>query len=157
MKRPRQRSRIRLVAGKIYYTLKKYYYWYFSGTKFSESIDENRYLPFKIFTHQTILLRKLCGLDTWMQKNKVINLKIATKKLNGLIINPGETFSYWRQLGRATKKKGYLAGMVLRDGIVAPGIGGGLCQLSNLIFWMTLYTPPHGYRTPSPWLRHLSR
>lgn len=48
--------------------------------------------------------------------------------------------------------KGYVDGMVLRNGTFCAGVGGGLCQLSNLIFWMTLHTPltvierhRHGY------------
>jgi len=76
-----------------------------------------------------------------MQKNKIINLKIAIKKLNGIIINPGEVFSYWKLIGKPTKSKGYVEGMVLSNGKIKPGIGGGLCQLSNLIYWMTLHTP----------------
>jgi vancomycin resistance protein VanW len=44
-------------------------------------------------------------------------------------------------LGKPTKAKGYVEGFVLDNGKVKPGIGGGLCQLANLIFWMTLHTP----------------
>ncbi len=85
-------------------------------------------------------------------KNKIVNLKIAVKKLNRVVIRPGEVFSYWYLIGNPTRRKGYLEGMVLRNGAFEPGIGGGLCQLSNLIFWMTLHTPltvierhRHGY------------
>lgn len=88
----------------------------------------------------------------WMQENKIKNLKIALKKLNGLVIEPGQTLSYWRQIGRPTKRKGYLEGMLLHNGKVISGIGGGLCQLSNLIYWITLHAPlkvterwRHGY------------
>lgn len=109
-------------------------------------------LPFVYFSHQTILLRKLKDVDMWLQENKITNLKIATKKLNTIIIRPGEVFSYWKLIGKPTKRKGYVEGMVLRNGTVKTGTGGGLCQLSNLIFWMTIHTPltvierhRHGY------------
>jgi vancomycin resistance protein VanW len=45
--------------------------------------------------------------------------------------------SYWK----ADEKKGYVDGMVLFYGSFRKGIGGGLCQLSNLLYWITLHTP----------------
>lgn len=87
-----------------------------------------------------------------MQENKVTNLKIACKRLNGIIIRPGEVLSYWKRIGKPTKRKGYLEGMVLKNGTFQAGTGGGLRRLSNLIFRMTLHTPltviernRHGY------------
>ena len=86
------------------------------------------------------------------QYNKIINLKIAVKKLNGIVLHPGEIFSYWKLIGKPSARKGYVNGMVLTGGRVSPGIGGGLCQMSNLIYWMSLHTPltvierhHHGY------------
>lgn len=76
-----------------------------------------------------------------LQENKVVNLRLAAAKLDGLLICPGETFSYWRTIGKPTRKKGYRDGMVLFLGRIGTDVGGGLCQLSNLIFWMTLHTP----------------
>jgi vancomycin resistance protein VanW len=77
----------------------------------------------------------------WLQHNKVVNLKIASQHLHGVILAPGQVLSFWRCLGRATARKGYLPGMVLHNGSFSPQVGGGLCQLSNLIYWMTLHTP----------------
>lgn len=76
-----------------------------------------------------------------MQRNKVTNLKIAIERLNNLVIDPGEVFSYWKCIGRPTKRKGYVDGMILHYGKVTTGIGGGLCQLSNLLYWITLHSP----------------
>lgn len=150
MKKPIHRSKLRLLAGIIYYTLKKYTYWYLSKTNFAKNFE--KYLSIKIFTHKTILRRKLKNVDLWMQENKITNLKIAIKKIDGLILEPKQTFSYWRQIGKPTKNKGYLKGMILYNGTINSGIGGGLCQLSNLIYWITLHTPltiterwRHGY------------
>jgi vancomycin resistance protein VanW len=151
MKKPLKRSLLRLWTGRIYYTLKKYFYWYLSKTNFAKDLDKNR-LPIEVFTHKTTLLKKLKDVDMWMQHNKVKNLKIAIQKINGLIIGPDQTFSYWRQIGKTTKRKGYVEGMILCNGKVETGIGGGICQLSNLIFWITLHSPltiierwRHGY------------
>lgn len=75
------------------------------------------------------------------QYNKITNLKLAAKQLDGVVLRPGETFSYWRLIGNPSHRKGYLDGIVLFCGTFRPGAGGGLCQLSNLIYWMTLHTP----------------
>lgn len=140
MKKPFRRSRLRAVCGNIYYLIKRLLYWHFSHTKFAKKLTKD-FLPVEIFHHQTVLLRRLKDVDMWMQENKIVNLKIAVKNLNGLVIAPGETFSFWRLVGNPTRRKGYLEGMTLRDGKVIAGVGGGLCQLSNLLYWMTLHTP----------------
>jgi len=138
--RPRQRSALRLLLGRSYYIIRRYLIWTFGSTKFARIIQSDL-LPQVVFRHQTPLLRKLKDVEMWLQHNKINNLKIATNKINGIIIKPGETFSFWRLIGKPTHRKGYQKGMVLFYGGYYPGIGGGLCQLSNLIYWMTLHTP----------------
>jgi vancomycin resistance protein VanW len=76
----------------------------------------------------------------WLQENKVHNLKLAVKKLDGLIIRPGERFSYWKTIGKTGKRQGYKKGMILFYGKVINDYGGGLCQLSNLLYWMFLHS-----------------
>lgn len=101
--------------------------------------DDN--LEFTCKKHQSLLRRKLGNSDPQLQENKVVNLKLACPTVDGLAIKPGETFSFWRQIGEATAEKGYLEGMQLSRGAVVRGVGGGLCQLSNLLYWMALHTP----------------
>ncbi|MGM9986287.1 MAG: VanW family protein, partial [Bacillaceae bacterium] len=138
--RPKKRSKWRIRLGTVYYTWKRYVTWYGDGKKYANKQEVDT-LPHLIFSHQTVLLRQLKNVDMWYQHNKIINLKLAVKELNGLILKPGETFSFWRNVGKPTKKKGYVDGMVLHYGKVYAGIGGGLCQLTNLIYWMTIHTP----------------
>lgn len=138
--KPMSRSKFRLIAGKTYYTLSRYILWYSGKFKFAHKRG-TQYLEYVHFSHKTPLLRKLRDVDMQYQYNKVINLKLAVNKLDGIVIKPGETFSYWRLIGRPTSQKGYVPGMVLYCGTYNMGTGGGLCQLSNLIFWMTLHTP----------------
>lgn len=138
--RPMKRSKYRLFAGKIYYTLSRYLLWNSNKFKFANHKIPKQ-LDYEYFSHRTPLLRELKEVDMQYQYNKIINLKIAVKKIDGIIIKPGETFSYWKLIGRPTAKKGYVPGMVLFCGSYTMGIGGGLCQLSNLIYWMTLHTP----------------
>jgi vancomycin resistance protein VanW len=102
---------------------------------------ESEDLPFTCKKHQSLLRRRLGNSDPQLQENKVENLKIACPTIDGILIKPGQTFSFWRQLGEATAEKGYCEGMQLSRGEVVRGVGGGLCQLANLLYWMALHTP----------------
>lgn len=64
---------------------------------------------------------------------KVQNLRAACARLHGLEIPAGRTFSFWKQLGRTTRRRGFTAGRELRSGCLVPNLGGGLCQLSGLM------------------------
>lgn len=137
--RPKFRSELRVFLGRKYYTCKRWIEWFFGGYIFAEKSDER--LKPMVFTHKTPLYRKLKNVDMVLQYNKVENLKIALKKIDGVLIKPGETFSYWKSIGKPTAAKGYKDGMVLYYGKYKTGTGGGLCQLSNLIYWMVLHSP----------------
>jgi vancomycin resistance protein VanW len=138
--RPLERSKARLIIGKQWFTLRRYGAWYFSGVRFAK-VRQALSMPHLAFHHSSILLRELRDVEMWLQHNKVENLRIAIARLNGVLLGQGEVFSYWRLIGKPTARKGYKTGMVLYNGQVRHGTGGGLCQLSNLIYWMTLHTP----------------
>ncbi|OPH56573.1 vancomycin resistance protein [Paenibacillus ferrarius] len=138
--KPIHRSRARIYLGIKAFRLRRYFQWILDGKAYAKKKQEEK-LPHVIFTHATPLLRKLKDVEMWLQHNKVTNLRLAADKLNGIVLRPGETFSYWRLIGRTTRHKGYQDGMVLFHGKVTAGVGGGLCQLSNLIYWMTLHSP----------------
>lgn len=65
---------------------------------------------------------------------KIHNLRLAIARLNGLEIPPGEVFSFWRHVGRSTRRRGFVQGRELREGCIIPNIGGGLCQISNALY-----------------------
>lgn len=111
-----------------------------SGKRFARHFFSES-LPFAVKKHQSLLRRKLGDSDPQLQENKVVNLQIAHKTIAGILIKPGETFSFWHCVGEATAKKGYVEGMQLSRGEVRRGVGGGLCQLANLLYWMALHTP----------------
>lgn len=57
------------------------------------------------FRHETVLLRQLKGVDMRWQYNKIANLRLAAERLNGIAVRPGETFSFWKLVGKPTYKK----------------------------------------------------
>ncbi len=151
VEKPLNRSKFRAKAGMVYYGLVRKFLWLTQRKNFAKELSTDS-LPYTYYSHKTILRRKLKDVDMWMHENKIVNLNIAVKRLDGLVIRPGETFSYWYLIGRPTASKGYVEGMILKDGGFTSSVGGGLCQLSNLIFWMTIHTPltvterhRHGY------------
>lgn len=145
----KKRSRLRIKIGCIFYTLKRYFYWIFFYKLFAKQnkktfADEELLLkeyPQIVFSHSTPLYRKLSLDEQKFQEAKVQNILIAIKKLNMTLVKQNKIFSYWKLIGNPTKNKGYQKGMVLVNGKPSEGTGGGLCAISNLIYWMTLHTP----------------
>ena len=136
---PIQRSWLRLRLGKAYYAVRRYALWRSPRYRWARERRRDS-LPYLQASHKTPLLRHLRGEDMELQRNKVVNLRLAVEKLDGVLLRPGETLSYWRLIGKPSARRGYLPGMVLFLGRIGSDVGGGLCQLSNLIFWMTLHT-----------------
>ncbi|MBQ0020258.1 MAG: VanW family protein [Bacteroidales bacterium] len=97
-------------------------------------------LPELIFAHQSTIRRRLGNVDMRLQENKATNLQISAPKVTGILIRPGETFSFWSLVGRNSAKNGYKEGMTIQKGEPKKGVGGGMCQFSNLIHWMVLHS-----------------
>lgn len=66
--------------------------------------------------------------------NKVHNIKLAFQHIDGLIIAPGETFSYWNSIPAPVAKNGFKKGRNLLAGKLQEDYGGGLCQLSGMLY-----------------------
>lgn len=98
-------------------------------------------LNFLVCSHKSLIRRTLGNVDLQLQNNKAVNLSIAAPKITNIIIKPRETFSFWALVGKCTEKKGYKEGLTISSGLPSSGIGGGLCQFTNLIHWLILHTP----------------
>ena len=92
-------------------------------------------------THSSVLVRRLHNVDITLQENKVTNIILTCERINGIVIRPGETFSFWKTVGKTTAKKGYKEGLVIKKSGVSSGVGGGLCQMANMIHWLVLNSP----------------
>jgi vancomycin resistance protein VanW len=65
---------------------------------------------------------------------KVANLKLGAARLDGAVIAPGETLSFWRLVGKPVTSAGFAIGRSIRGGVVGGDVGGGLCQLSGIVY-----------------------
>jgi len=68
-----------------------------------------------------------------LRAGKVQNLRLAVQSFNGVVLPAGETLSFWAQLGRMSKIRGFAVGREIISGCIVPTIGGGICQLSNAL------------------------
>ena len=102
---------------------------------------EKEKLPVCICSHKSIIRRVLGNVDLQLQENKAVNLSLAAPKVSGVVIHPGEVFSFWKLVGSTTKAKGYKEGLTISNFRTSSGIGGGMCQFTNLIHWMVLHSP----------------
>lgn len=110
------------------------------GGHFAKTIEKKK-LPVIISEHSSHLIKKGKGIDPVLQQNKAENIDIASKTMNGMLIRPGEVFSFWKTVGKITAQKGYKDGRVILQNKIRPGRGGGLCNLANTLNILILHSP----------------
>jgi len=98
-------------------------------------------LPVLLYSHNSLIRRKLGNVDLQLQENKAVNLALAAPHVNGVVIRPGETFSFWHLVGATSVSRGYRTGLTISSGRATAGLGGGICQFTNLLHWMVLHSP----------------
>ena len=70
---------------------------------------------------------------------RTTNLKLAMNKLNGVVVSPGETFSYNKTLGKRTAEAGYREAGGFAGGRVVQTLAGGICQISSTLYDAVVY------------------
>ncbi|MBN6753648.1 VanW family protein [Kocuria palustris] len=98
-------------------------------------------LPVKVYTHNSLIRRRLGNAQPELQEGKAVSLGLAAPHVDGILIRPGETFSFWRLVGEPSSRRGFQPGVVIFDDRAETGVGGGLCQFTNLLHWMALHSP----------------
>ncbi len=98
-------------------------------------------LEYEVFSTKSVMINPNSGYDIQYQINKVENLKLAASTINGIVIEPGETFSFWMLVKNAEKNGDYRDGLTVVNNKTIPVKGGGLCQISNMLFWLFLHIP----------------
>ena len=66
--------------------------------------------------------------------NRTTNLQLAINKINGIVLLPGEEFSYNKVVGERTIAAGYKDAKIYSNGEVVDGLGGGICQVSSTLY-----------------------
>ena len=92
--------------------------------------DKNLFQP-RISIYQAIK-------QTQHSENKKHNLNLAITRIQDVAIKPGAIFSFWHLVGKPDRAKGYREGRSLVANQLKAEVGGGLCQLSGLLYLLTL-------------------
>lgn len=72
--------------------------------------------------------------------SRIHNIKVATARFDGLLIKPGEEFSFVKILGEVDGEHGYKQELVIKKGVTEPEFGGGICQVSTTAFRAAIYS-----------------
>ncbi|MCQ2287526.1 MAG: VanW family protein [Muribaculaceae bacterium] len=134
-----------------------------SRDKYAATRSEQQ-MPVVVYSHSGNMIKRGPGIDEQLQLNKADNIRLACSRMNGLVIQPGESFSFWHYVGKTSKKNGFTEGRVIVNGKLVAGTGGGLCNLANTLHLLVMHSPmtitelhhhsdalapdPDGVRTP---------
>jgi hypothetical protein len=109
--------------------------------------------PVEVARRESPLKRTDAGSLGAFTAEKTENLRIACEALNGLLLAPGQLFSFCESVGPTTRRRGFQCALEMRDGKETASPGGGLCQLANHLMLRTEVTDSHlctAIRTPEP-------
>ncbi len=81
-----------------------------------------------------------CTTSYWNSSpNRISNVELASAKIDGTILYPGEVFSYNEVVGERTLEGGFLPAPAYVDGDVKDEVGGGACQVSSTLYAATVF------------------
>ena len=104
-----------------------------NGTKKKFAKEKDFSLEIKYETKLTQEFKK-----STLHSSKFYNIKLASEKIKKVIINPSEIFSFWEIVKQASKNNGFKKGRTISAGKVQESYGGGLCQLSGILYHLCI-------------------
>ncbi len=115
----------------------KHLFWILNGSRFVNNTDSNVVpLAFEWIRFSCPVVNH--PSQSALLLSKVFNMQLACEKFNGITIKPNEIFSFWRIIGNPTQENGFLSGPTFENGKIITSYGGGLCQISGLLFNLAL-------------------
>jgi vancomycin resistance protein VanW len=109
--------------------------WLTRPAQFPRAVDADpSRFPSLLHEQRMPMRRSDADANPLFEDGKCINVALAAPALDGIRLDPGVTFSFWRTVGPPRRSLGFRHGMELRGGCVVPSLGGGLCLLSNALF-----------------------
>ena len=72
--------------------------------------------------------------QTSANSNRNHNIQITCERIDGLVLQPGEAFSFNGFIGQRTAASGYMTAGTIQDGQLRDDYGGGICQVTSMIF-----------------------
>ncbi|MDA9328919.1 VanW family protein [Flavobacteriales bacterium] len=103
----------------------------FKNDRFSKSTTTNEKLNFSLKKTQEVKPSETL-------ESKVNNLTLGAQKIQSIVIQPQEIFSFWKTVGAPNLRNGFAKSRTIINGKLIPSTGGGLCQLSGIIYHASL-------------------
>lgn len=110
-----------------------------SGTAFRWA--QGKTADFQAFPHYIEVVQPF--MPSPLLDNKIHNLNLAIRQLHLLQWEPQRTLSFWHLVGEASAERGYREGRNLIAGKLQQDFGGGLCQLSGILYHLALLANLH--------------
>jgi vancomycin resistance protein VanW len=85
------------------------------------------------FQHEAVAIVQPIKGSAFLE-GKLANIALGAARLDGIVVAPGETFSFWALVGRPSRAAGFETGRSIRGGVTGGDIGGGLCQVSGIAY-----------------------
>jgi vancomycin resistance protein VanW len=114
-----------------YQLLRRYWRDVKKNDQFASPKSEVKILPYQIELTQIIKA-------SYLYLNKIHNLKIGANRIRSVLILPNQVFSFWKIIRKPSKKNNYKKGRNIVGNQLSEGFGGGLCQLSGIIYHIAL-------------------
>lgn len=86
------------------------------------------------FYHHISMKQEIKKNETY--ESKMYNFSLAAKKVNEVVIYPNEIFSFWKTIGNPNHQ--FQKGRTIQNGEIVEDVGGGLCQVSGIIYYVSL-------------------
>lgn len=125
-------------ARVAYHRCRRYLDWRLHPLPWAMRHEDAGQYPIVLSVRQSPLQRAPDGAIAAFTEEKIQNLCLAAAKVDDLVIAPGQVFSFCRTVGRTSPREGYLPALELHEGRLLPSVGGGLCQLANLLFLLAI-------------------
>ncbi len=99
-----------------------------------------RYIEPEILDDEVLFRDVLGSCETkhTNDEDRNTNLKVACEAINGIVLKPGESFSFNDRLGERTEEKGYKPAGTYSGTKLIDTVGGGICQVSTTLYYCTL-------------------
>ena len=85
------------------------------------------------FTHRVLEIVQEIKPTAFLE-GKLVNIGLGASRLDGVIVAPGEIFSFWKLVGSPSAANGFQVGRSIRGDMVSGEVGGGLCQVSGIAY-----------------------
>lgn len=93
---------------------------FLSKETFAKTVANDK-LPHIVSEHRSNMIKRAPGVNLTHQFNKAVNIGLAGNQINGLVIHPGEVFSFWKTVGKISKRKGYKEGRIIEKNRLVAG------------------------------------